>query len=59
MDWAGLQPAQAHPQQLAHPTTASVPIIVVLLMLYSGLLLCDFYVLIKVLNNNAVKRVKP
>jgi len=47
-DWAGLQPAQAPPRCTsvgsAHPSTASVPITV---LLYNGPLLCDFNVPIK------------
>ena len=41
-DWAGLQPAQASPRcTIAHPSTASVPITV---LLYNGPLLCGFNV---------------
>jgi len=49
-DWAGPQPAQAPPRctkLTAHPSTASVPIIV---LLYNGRLLCGFNVPIKGLN---------
>jgi len=45
-DWAGPQPAQVSPRctKTAHPSTASVPITV---LLYSGPLLCGFNVGIK------------
>jgi len=46
-DWAGPQPAQALltlPNVAAHPSTASVPITV---LLYSGPLLCGFSVPVK------------
>ena len=50
-DWAGPQPAQAPPRCTkcitAHPSTASVPITV---LLYDGPLLCGFNVPIKALN---------
>ena len=45
-DWAGLQPAQAHPRctnVTAHPSTASVAITI---LLYDGQLLCGFNVAI-------------
>ena len=46
-DWAGPQPAQALlavPNVTVHPSTVSVPITV---LLYNGMLLCGFNVLIK------------
>jgi len=47
--WAGLQPAQAPvPNVTAHPSTASVPMTV---LLYNGPLLCGFNVPIKGLMN--------
>ena len=51
--WAGLQPAHAPPLVLAvpnvtaHPSTASVPITV---LLYNGPLLCSFNMIIEELN---------
>ena len=54
-----MQPAQALPRctkLTAQPSTASVPITV---LLYNGLLLCDFDVAIKGLNEvDEVKRIK-
>ena len=50
-DWVGLQPAQALlavPNVTAHPSTASVPITV---LLYNGPLLCSFNAPVKGLNN--------
>ena len=46
-DWAGPQPAQALlavPNVTAHPSTASVPITI---LLYNASLVCSFNVLIK------------
>jgi len=46
-DWAGPEPAQsplAVPNVTTHPSTASVPIAV---LLYNGLLLCGFNVPVK------------
>ena len=43
-DWAGPRSAQAVSNALAHPSTASVPIAV---LLRNGLLLCSFSVPIK------------
>ena len=53
-DWAGLQPTRpllAVPNVTAHPSTASVPISV---LLYDGPLLCGFNVTIKGLRANTV-----
>jgi len=53
-DWAGPQPVQALlavPNVAAHPSTASVPITV---LLYNGTLLCGFNVHIKGLTTDEV-----
>ena len=44
MNWAGPRPLLAIPNVTAHPSTASVPIIV---LLYNGLLLYGFNVPVK------------
>ena len=46
-DWVGQQPALAVLNATPHPSTASVPVTV---LLYSGLLLCAFNMAIEGLN---------
>jgi len=66
-DWAGRQPAQAPPRctrnVTAHPSTASVPVTV---LLYNGPLLCGFNVgtkgltkRLKLSDNNVMSQMTP